>query len=205
MFDSTLLKNPPKGINVQQAPDKITITIDGHFSCYSFYGVLILSIGVILAYVLFINTHNANAVSFIISLLFFIVGLVMLIFDFRTKITTTEIMIDAQNHIDISTHRNGKIAESAHMDHIEALACQELMLFRDGLIKIAPVHRIIPIICDDQKTFSIPKTTKAKWAWIQQLFSELIDLYDAQKEDHPGDTASAEEARLRAEFESEEE
>ena len=205
MFDSTLLRNPPKGINVQQNPDKITITIDGHFSCYSFYGTFILAIGVILAYVLISKAKDDSVISFLFAVAFFIVGLLMLFFDFRTKITTTEVIIDAQNHIDISTHRNGNVVESAQMDHIESLAYRELMLYQDGLIKTAPVHRIIPIISDGQTTFSIPKTTKAKWAWIQQLFSELIDLYDAQNKDQPDETAAAEEARQRAQLESEEE
>lgn len=203
MYNSELLKTPPEGIQVKQEANHVTITVDGNLSVYTFYGLLLLALGVFFFAILFKSkTNDSNVILIIFALAFIIVGAVMLYFDYKSKTTTTHITIDSQNHIDISTKRNGDTVESAHFDHIQTLAYQELMLYRDGLIKTAPVHRIIPIISDGEQTFTMPKLPKAKWEWLQQLFSELIDLYDAQI---APEVAAAEEAAERTLLEDEEE
>ena len=198
MYNSEIFKTPPEGIQVKQEDNHVTITVDGNFSVYAFYGLLVLAFGVLLAYFILSSQGNRNATAIVLSLAFFIGGGVMLFFDYRSKTTTTHITIDAQNHVDISTHRHGNTVESVHFDHIQELAYREITLYRDGLIKTAPVHRIIPIISDGEQTFTMPKLPKAKWEWLQQLFSELIDLYDAQLKDQPDESAAAEEALRRA-------
>ena len=203
MYNSELLKTPPEGIQVKQEANHVTITVEGNLSVYTFYGLLILALGVIFFALLFtIKMDDHNIIVIFFALAFIIVGAVMMYFDYTSKTTTTHITIDSQNHIDISTKRNGDTVESAHFDHIQTLAYQELMLYQDGLIKTAPVHRIIPTVSDGEHVFTIQKLPKAKWEWLQQLFSELIDLYSAEIEP---EVAAAEEAAKRSLLEDEEE
>ena len=177
--------------------------MEGNLSVYTFYGLLILALGVIFFALLFtIKMDDHNIIVIFFALAFIIVGAVMMYFDYTSKTTTTHITIDAQNHIDISTERSGNTVESVHLDHIQELTCREITLYQDGLIKTAPVHRIIPTVSDGEHVFTIQKIPKAKWEWLQQLFSELIDLYDAQI---APEVAAAEEAAERTLLEDEEE